>query len=173
MTIPPNRCPLIVIGVGNPDRGDDGIGPLVAARLKTLPGVRVVTRNSDAFAIIEECCGAEAAVLIDAAAVISNPGRIHRIDLAADELPCELGLASTHAFGLAEAIALARALNRLPRRVIVYAVEGVCFDPGAVMTAEVAAAAEEVVSLIAAEVLLPGLRPEKPPQARRPGAVGQ
>ena len=48
---------------------------------------------------------------------------------------------------------MARALDRLPQSVIVYAVEGVCFDPGAAMTAEVAAAAEEVASLVAVEVL--------------------
>lgn len=152
MTSPPKRTPLVVIGVGNPDRADDGIGPLVAARLGTLPGVRVISRSSDAFTIIEEWTGAEAAVLIDAASVISTPGRIHRIDLSVDKLPCELGLSSTHAFGLAEAIALARVLNRMPKSVVVYAVEGVCFDVGAAMTTEVAAAVDEVVGLVAAEI---------------------
>lgn len=30
----PGRAPLLVIGVGNPDRGDDAIGPLLLARLR-------------------------------------------------------------------------------------------------------------------------------------------
>lgn len=150
-----SRKPLVVIGVGNPDRADDGLGPLVIARLGSLPDTRVISLSRDAFGIIEQWTGAEEVVLIDAAAVTSGPGpgRIHRIDLSVDELPCELGLSSTHAFGLAEAISLARALDRLPKSVIVYAVEGVCFDVGAPMTPEVFAAAEQVAGLVAAEVL--------------------
>lgn len=144
---------VIVMGIGNPDRADDAIGPMVAARLlRDLPQTPVVSRANDAFALIEEWTGVQTAVLIDAAAVISSPGRIHRIDLSCDELPCELGISSTHAFGLAQAIALARALGRLPERVIVYAVEGVCFDQGADMSPQVAAAADEVTQLVAAEV---------------------
>jgi hydrogenase maturation protease len=146
------RESLVIIGVGNPYRADDGIGPLVAARLAVLPGARVISRDSDAFTLIEEWTGVDTAVLIDAAAAISTPGRIHRIDLSSDELPCELGIASTHAFGVANAVALGRALDRMPRRLVIYAVEGVCFDPGASMTAEVAAAAAEVAGLVLAEV---------------------
>ena len=38
----------LVIGVGNPDRGDDGVGPAVASRVAALglPGVRVVRRST-------------------------------------------------------------------------------------------------------------------------------
>jgi hydrogenase maturation protease len=143
---------LVVIGIGNPDRADDGVGPRVVARLGPLSGARVHTLPRDAFAIIEAWAGAAAVILIDAAAVIAMPGRVHRIDLAVDQLPCELGLASTHAFGLAEAISLARSLGRLPAKVIVYAIEGVCFEPGAPMSAEVIAAVDQVSQLIAAEV---------------------
>jgi len=147
------RGSVIVMGIGNPDRADDAVGPLVAARLaNALPDTRIVSQVNDSFALIEEWTGAQIAVLIDAAAVIASPGRIHRIDLCCDELPCELGLSSTHAFGLAETIALARALGRLPERVIVYAVEGVCFDLGANMSPEVVAAADELTHLVAAEV---------------------
>jgi len=151
MTAPVERISLVVIGVGNPDRADDGIGPLVAARLGMLPGARIMSCNSDGFTLIEEWSGADIVVLIDAATTVSAPGRIHRIDLSSDELPCELGIASTHAFGIAEAVALARALDRLPRRLVIYAVEGVCFDYGADMTPEVAAAVDEVAGLVAAE----------------------
>jgi hydrogenase maturation protease len=147
------RGPVIVMGIGNPDRADDGIGPLVAARLlPALPDARVVSRLNDAFALIEEWTGAQTAVLIDAAAVMSSPGRIHRIDVSCDELPFELGISSTHAFGLAQAIALARTLGRLPERMIVYAVEGICFDTGADMSPQVVAAVEELTQLVAAEV---------------------
>ena len=79
---------------------------------------------------------------------ISRPGHIHRIDVTAGGLPDELqlssGSTSSHAFGVAETIALARILGKLPPCFIVYAVEGACFAPGAAMTPTVAAAAETV-----------------------------
>ena len=40
------------------------------------------------------------------------------------------GASSTHAVGIGEAIELARTLDRLPGRLIVYAVEGHRFDAG-------------------------------------------
>ena len=49
---------------------------------------------------------------------------------------------STHGFGLAEALELARALGQLPRRCIVYAIEGASFETGAPLSPEVAAAVD-------------------------------
>jgi hydrogenase maturation protease len=39
------RAPVLVLAVGNPSRGDDALGPLLAARLEAaaLPGVEVIT----------------------------------------------------------------------------------------------------------------------------------
>ena len=51
---------------------------------------------------------------------------------------------STHAFGAAEAIELARVLGRLPRRLIVVGIEGARFDAGVGLSPEVAAAVEDV-----------------------------
>lgn len=144
---------VLVAAIGNQDRGDDGLGPLVAARLAgRLPaGVDVMTRSGDMLALIEDWASADALVLVDAAAALTAPGRIHRIDLATSELPRELALASTHAFGLADAIALARAIGRAPAHIIVFAVEGARFEAGAPMTPEVAAAADTVAMRIVAE----------------------
>jgi hydrogenase maturation protease len=146
---------VLVIGLGNPDRGDDGIGPLVAGILagEDLQGVSVIVRSGDALSLIEDWAGADAVVMIDAAAAVRRPGCIQRIDLAAESLPRNLRPPSTHAFGMAEAIALARTLNRLPPQLVVYAIEGACFDPGAEMTAEVAAAAGEVAARVTGELL--------------------
>ena len=80
------------------------------------------------------------------------PGRIHRFDLARDTLPRELAVTSSHAFGLAEAIELARALQRAPQTIIVYAVEGGCFDGGGALTPEVATAAGVVADHVVAEI---------------------
>lgn len=146
----------LVIGIGNTDRGDDGVGPLIASRLTQRCGARVIVRNGDALALIEDWVGAEAVILIDAAAMTTAPGRVHRLELAqqqsGDEALERLALSSTHALGVAEAVGLARALERLPERLIVYAVEGGSFEPGAPVSAEVLAAADLVADLVSAEV---------------------
>jgi hydrogenase maturation protease len=67
-------------------------------------------------------------------------------------LPKNISLTSSHAWGLAEAIELARTLELAPREIIVYAVEGGSFDDGAALTPAVAAAARVVADCIVAEV---------------------
>jgi hydrogenase maturation protease len=145
---------VLIAAIGNPDRGDDGAGALVATRLAgRLPrDVAIVTRSGDMLSLFEDWAGIDAVVCIDAAGPMGVPGRIDRIDAAAGELPSGVSFASSHAFGLAEAIALAGALGSLPATVIVYAIEGACFDGGAAMTPEVTAAAAEVADRIVAEL---------------------
>ena len=140
MTSPIGSHPALVIGFGNPDRGDDAAGPLVARRLAGQIAARVLERHGDALALLDEWRGAEALVLIDAAAPMGTPGCIHSLDIAMADLPRNLAVGSTHAFGLPEAVALSRRLRTLPRCAVVYAIEGVCFDPGAPVSPEVAGA---------------------------------
>ena len=64
----------------------------------------------------------------------AEPGRLHRLDAAAQPLPQGLFGCSTHGFGVAEGIELARALGTLPPVCVVYAVEGERFDTGAPMS---------------------------------------
>jgi hydrogenase maturation protease len=131
---------VLVIGFGNPDCGDDAAGPLVARLLAGRIAARVLERHGDALALLDEWRGADALVLIDAAAPMGSPGRIHPVDIAAADLPRGLAVGSTHAFGLPEAVALSRRLGTLPPRAMVYAIEGVCFDPGAPVSPAVAKA---------------------------------
>jgi hydrogenase maturation protease len=63
-----------------------------------------------------------------------------------------MSFTSSHAFGLADAIALARALQRVPKDIIIFGIEGRCFENGAPMVPEIAAAALAAADLIVAEV---------------------
>lgn len=144
---------ITVIGLGNADCGDDGIGPLVARLLAARAiAADVRTRAGDMLALIEDWAHCETVILIDAAQRVTSAGCIHRLDLDQDELPRDLSLSSTHAFGLIEAAELAKALGQRPRHLIVYAVEGSRFEPGAAMSGEVEAAAACVAAQIALEV---------------------
>jgi hydrogenase maturation protease len=149
---------LLVIGIGNPDCGDDAIGPLVAQRLvgRFPPEVAILERTGDMLGLIEDWSGCDGVVLIDAAALVTTPGTIHRIDLLHESLPAGLSLASTHGFGLADAVGFARALGQLPATLVVYAMEGGRFDLGAPPSPEVVAAAEAVAERVIREVMRMG-----------------
>jgi hydrogenase maturation protease len=68
-------------------------------------------------------------------------------------LPALFSRVSTHAFGVAEAIELARALGQLPPALVVYGVEGATFEAGAGLSAAVAAAVPQVVAQVRQELL--------------------
>jgi hydrogenase maturation protease len=70
------------------------------------------------------------------------------------QLPTDVSLSSTHAFGVADAVGLACALGLQPRRLIAYAIEGGNFDPGASISPEVAASVSEVVKRVTDEISL-------------------
>ena len=145
-----------VLGVGNPDRGDDAVGLMVTELLrdKVSANVRIAEHHGEATGLLAALQGAECAWVIDAAHSGAAPGTIHRIDCAADAvMPC--GPVSSHGFGVAEAIELARALGTLPLHCIVYAIEAAQFTPGAALSPAVASAAYEVAARILAELATP------------------
>lgn len=151
------RRTVLVAALGNPDCGDDSAGALVAQRLAgRLPtGAQLVTRRGDMMSLIGDWAGFEALICIDAAAAPgAEPGRVRRLDLSEGDLPQDLSFTSSHAFGLPEAIALARTLDLAPRTIIVYAIEGRSFDTGGALSPEVEAAATEVADRVAAELRL-------------------
>ncbi len=138
----------LIIGIGAEYRSDDAVGLIVARRLKgRLTGsARVIEQSGDGVALMEAWRGAETVILIDAATSGAPPGTIHRFDASAQPIPKNGFRCSTHAFGVAEAIELARALSQLPRRLLVYGIEGKDFDAGVGFSAEVELAAGEVVN---------------------------
>jgi hydrogenase maturation protease len=118
--------------VGNGWRGDDGAGLAVARRVRELApaGVEVREVEGDATALVEAWSGAEHVVVVDAAESGAEPGTVRRFDAAAQPLPVRSLRSSTHAFGVADAVELARALGRLPQRLDVYGIEGASFVAG-------------------------------------------
>lgn len=146
----------VVLGIGNPDRGDDAVGRFVASLLQSsgMPDIPVTLLNGEGAAIVAALEGVDEAWLVDAARSGASPGAIHRIDCAMDKVP-PCGSVSSHDFGLAEAIELARALGTLPPQCILYAIEAADFTPGAPLSPDVVAAAHTVAERIRRELTLP------------------
>ncbi len=143
---------MIVIGVGNAYRGDDGAGLALARLLRERGAVEVAQSEGEPIALLDTWAHARAVVLIDAVHSGAHPGTIHRYDASTEALPSTIrGSTSTHAVGLADTIELARTLGRLPERVIVYAIEGENFHAGEELSAAVAGALESAALRITAE----------------------
>jgi hydrogenase maturation protease len=146
----PSRQRAVVIGVGNEFRRDDGAGPAVVARLRDLvpPGVELVIADGEPTRLIEAWTGAALAVVVDAVrAEPPRPGQTHRFVVDRPG-PGAARPASSHGFGLDDVVALALALDRMPRRLVVHAIEAGDLTQGTGLTPPVAAAVDVVAAAV-------------------------
>jgi len=145
--------PILIICCGNADRGDDGAGPLVARHLEAL-GIAARVGRGEAFTLMESWRGADDVVIVDAVYTGARPGTIRLWDARTAPLVPQWFRCSTHCLGVAEAVGMARHLDRLPRRLRIYGIEARRFETGAKPSAAVVKAAAKVSERLAREVAL-------------------
>jgi hydrogenase maturation protease len=109
-------------------------------------------QDRDCAALLDQWDGTDVVIMIDATMSGTAPGRIRRYDAHHGLLPPVFSSVSTHAFGIRDAIELARVLRRLPARFIVFGIEGHDFRAGEGLSAAVDAAVDEVVALVSTAV---------------------
>lgn len=153
-TVTQGAMGTLIIGCGNPDRGDDAAGLLVARRLRAM-GVDAQEQSGEALALMESWRTAgeddQEVILVDAVVTGAAPGTITIWDARTAPVVGDFFRCSTHAFGVAEAVKLARILDLLPPNLLIYGIEAKRFDVGSEPTAEVLAAVEQVAGRIALE----------------------
>ena len=170
----------LVLGLGNPLLGDDGIGWLVARRvadeMAARDEVEVDWVALGGLRLMERLVGYERAVLVDAASTgETGPGVVRTLTL--DELPERSAgrLGSPHDMSLAAALALGRSLGApLPERPLVVTVEAEpASEVGEGLSPLVAAAlpraTEAVLRLVRGDPSVSGLQteiPARPVEAR-------
>jgi hydrogenase maturation protease len=145
---------VLVIGVGNEYRHDDAVGLVVARALKdkSLAGATVLESTGEGTDLIEAWADADRVILVDAVVSKALPGTLHQIDISDQSLPFDFFTHSTHAFGVAEAIELARTLNCLPPHLLFFGIEGQDFATGVGLSAEVERAVPLVVNSVLKKV---------------------
>ncbi len=150
------RPPTVVLGVGNPMRGDDGVGPAVLARLRDMGigdgSVELIALDGEPTGLLAAWQGRRLAVVIDAMVSGLPPGSVRRMELGRDQLPPSAPAASSHGVGVVEAVALSRALAALPDRLVLLAAECATVTLGEGLSAPVAAAVPELAALACAEL---------------------
>ena len=145
---------IIVIGIGNEFRGDDAAGLLVVRRLKEKPptGVEFGEQSGEATALMDAMSQAGTVILVDAVQSGAEAGTIHRYDASEQAMPAQFLRCSTHNFSVHDAIEMARALEKLPSRLMVYGIEGSHFEPGAELSPVVRSAVAETAQQIDEEL---------------------
>ena len=139
----------LVIGVGNLHAGDDAAGRLVARNLARLGGAfDVVESFGTAADLVTDFEHRARVLIVDACRSGDSAGTVHRFDVHRETLPDYLNAVSSHGIGVAEGIALARALGMLPEKCEVIAIEGADFRTGARLSAAVATAIDTCVDEI-------------------------
>ena len=141
---------VLIIGIGNEYRCDDGVGVVIARALRErLPeSVLIKEESGEGTALIEAWQGCERVILIDAISSGATQGTIIKLDVRKKKVPESFFHSSSHAFGLAEAIELSRVMNTLPRELLVFGIEGGTFHAGRTLSRSVQGSAQRVVRQI-------------------------
>ena len=168
-----SSCATLIIGLGNPLRGDDGVGVRVAQILgnRTLPDdVEVLDGGTQGLGIVNLMEGRQRVILVDAAEMGRSPGEFVRFELSEVHLlgdgvetastPRGVGTAltprdahlSVHAAGLRDALALAQALQMLPPEIIIFGVQPLNLEWESALSPFVEAVLPDLVAAILAEV---------------------
>jgi hydrogenase maturation protease len=147
----------LVIGIGSPYGGDDSVGLVVAERMRGA-GFDAVEAH-DVSAIVTLLGATGRVIIVDALVGAGEPGRVVHLSGCALEGASEApsgrvrrngGRASSHGFGIAQAVALARVLDGDACARDIHLV-GIVIEPpraaGTTLSAPVAAAVDRAVAI--------------------------
>ena len=122
---------FLFLGIGHPDRGDDSVGPFVAGKLAQdlgARGVEVLDHSGEGASLIDLWRDRQKTVIVDAMKTGGALGSVRRFDAVNEKLNSGVFRYSSHLFGLAEAVEMARVLKRLPESLIIYGIESILFS---------------------------------------------
>ncbi len=146
----------LIIGIGNPDRGDDVVGLLIARKLKSLipPAIDIIEHTGGCADLLDLWNGYDQVFLIDAVVSGAPPATLHRFNAKRDPVPREwFSCSSTHSFGVADAIALAKTLRSCPSHLTIYGIEGIQFNIGGLLSPVLRQEIERIANIISKEIL--------------------
>ena len=140
---------ILVAGVGNVLRGDDGFGPAVVSRLDGLPeGTRVVETGIGGVALLQELLAEplDGLIVIDAVDRGAAPGTLFVLDPDVAEAE---HVADVHLANPERVLSMARTMGVLPARVAIVGCQPQDADEmGEMLTPPVARAVDDGVRIV-------------------------
>jgi hydrogenase maturation protease len=146
-----NPAQIAVIGCGNPNRSDDGVGGEVIRRLagRAAPNLRLLDAGTDGMAVMFAARGCKTLIVIDACTSGAAPGTL--FEVPADEVAAPHPPSFTlHDFRWVHALYAGRRMfgADFPRDVTVLLVEARTLGIGLALSAEVDAAVTRTIARI-------------------------
>lgn len=145
---------ILIVGIGNPFRSDDGVGHYVIDQLQSYRGSSIdflkITSNS--LHLIDIWKSRELVIVIDAISANHIPGTIIEMNSIDESLLVVHSESSTHNLGLKETFLMAKALNVLPNQLKVIGIQGKNFDVGVALSSEVHLAADQLVNQLGKDI---------------------
>ena len=143
---------VAVIGCGNPNRRDDGVGPRVVALLREKalpPGVGLFDAGTDGMAVMYRARRVSRLVIVDAKAPEGSPGAIYDVPGAVLQAPPPQSF-TLHDFRWDHALYAGRRIYgpAFPGDVKVFLIEAETLELGLGLSPAVEAAAETVAERI-------------------------
>jgi hydrogenase 3 maturation protease len=146
---------VVVVGVGNPLRGDDAAGCLVARRLQGTPGVRVVEAEEVPESFVGDIAAAmpDVVALVDAVDLGAEPGAVAMLEReqVATYAP------TTHRMPLSLVMEVVQ--RRTGADVFLIAVQPLTLAFGAKVSPEVSETVEVLAAVLSELLRAPGVRP--------------
>lgn len=146
---------VLVLGIGNPMMGDDGVGIRVVELLadRQLPSnVSVQTIGLPGWGLPSWFEGHKNVILVDAVQMGEKPGTWKRFVPEQLQMELEVGSLSLHSSDLACGLALSQALNLLPDHLLIYGIEPEDLSIGAPLSPAVVAILPDVIDSIRLEM---------------------
>ncbi|MEM8608548.1 MAG: hydrogenase maturation protease [Myxococcota bacterium] len=150
---------LTIIGCGNPNRSDDGVGVVVARELmarfadERRPGVQIFDAGTDGMGVMFKARGSDALVIIDASRTGAEPGSVYEVP--GQELEGEPNQSlNLHDFRWDHALFAGRKIFKrdFPDDVTVFLIEAQSLDLGLELSEPARAGADKVVETLTARV---------------------
>jgi hydrogenase maturation protease len=140
---------ILLIGVGNEFRGDDALGVYVSREVQRrhFENVRVIEESGEGAALMERVKESSRVFIVDAVRSGEPAGTVHRIEPGTMRVP-KKQFFSSHSFGVAEALEMAKRLSILPETCVLYGIEGESFEQGEGLSMPVVKSLPELMSLI-------------------------
>ncbi len=141
---------IIIVGIGNPYRGDDAAGWAVIDGLKETAGsaIKLVKLQGDIAELIDIFAHHKSVYLVDACRSSELVGAWQRIDVHKQPIIEDNPQTSTHGFSLGQAISLAKNLDQLPNKLILYAINGMHYSISDELSPPVAKSVNSVIKAI-------------------------
>jgi len=147
-----------VVGLGDPERGDDGVGARVLELMKAGPDTFRLQPSQDMLSLVDLGKACPHVILVDAARSGGEPGTVLTLELVGP-MSKLLKRGGTNPLGpfmhgvdLSQVLLMADGLGQLPEKLMLYGVVGASFARGAPLSPAVEAAAHELALLLSLEL---------------------